>query len=293
MITNLSSIQAEFNPEYPRSDFFLKALCLQSVYALGSGSHRLYDSADVSRSFLIGNARRIGLFSGTITPSSSPPSSVPNSPGPPKSDLTEDIFPSRESNEKLEARWNTWRKQEELKRLAWSIFEYDCSFSTLSNRRGAITLNDISTRMPCGEALWEAPNSQAWASLLESSMFTLSPCSDKGAPFYPTLRDVISEKIPPESLTSWGKRLCAQAMGRILWDFKELEESVLNVGGSSSNSSLGSGGGLGLPMLSPGLKPAKETLLKSLMSLCECIRAREMEGGARDGEVEGDRVHMM
>lgn len=118
-------------------------------------------------------------------------------------------------------------------------------------------------------------------------------CAGKGAPFYPTLRDVISEKIPPESLTSWGKRLCAQAMGRVLWDFKELEESVLNVGGSSTNSGLGSGNGLGLPMLSPGLKPAKETLLKSLMSLCECIREREMEGGVREGEVEGDRVHMM
>lgn len=82
-------------------------------------------------------------------------------------------------------------------------------------------------------------------------------------------------------------------MGRILWDFKELEESVLNVGGSSNNVGPGNGGGLGLPMLSPGLKPAKETLLKSLMSLCECIRERELEGGVREGEVEGDRVHMM
>lgn len=143
--------------------------------------------------------------------------------------------------------------------------------------------------MPCAEALWEAPNAQAWASLLESGTFVLSPYADKGAPFYPTLRDVISEKIPPESLTSWGKRLCAQAMGRVLWDFKELEESVLSVGGSSSNG----GGGLGLPMLSPGLKPAKETLLKSLMSLCECIRERQLEGGVRDSEVEGDRVHTM
>lgn len=81
-------------------------------------------------------------------------------------------------------------------------------------------------------------------------------------------------------------------MGRILWDFKELEESVLSVGGSSA-SVLGSGGGLGLPMLSPGLKPAKETLLKSLMALCEGIRERQMEGGVRDGEVDGDKVHMM
>lgn len=265
------------------------------MYSLGSGSHRLYDSADVSRSFLIGNARRIGLFSGTVSPPSSSPPSAPNSPGSSNSDLrgksTEDTPLQRDTNEKLEARWNAWRKQEELKRLAWSIFEYDCSFSTLSNRRGAITLNDISTRMPCAEALWEAPNAQAWASLLELRTFTQTPYADKGTLFYPTLRDVISEKVSPETLTSWGKRLCAQAMGRILWDFKELEESVLSVGGTSTG--LASGGGLGLPMLSPGLKPAKETLLKSLMGLCECIQEKQMDGGPREGEVEGDKVHMM
>lgn len=282
---------AEYNPEYPRSDFFLKALCLQSVYALGSGSHRLYDSADVSRSFLIGNARRIGLFSGTISPPASSPSSTPNSPG--QSNVEDTSLP-RDTNEPLplEARWNTWRKQEELKRLAWSIFEYDCSFSTLSNRRGAITLNDISTSMPCAEALWEAPNAQAWAALLEPKHSTQLPCAEKGKLFYPTLRDVISEKVSPDNLTSWGKRLCSQAMGRILWDFKELEESVLSVGGTSTGG-LGNGGGLGLPMLSPGLKPAKETLLKSLMTLCESIQKKQMDTGMREGEVDGDRVHMI
>lgn len=251
----------------------------------------------MSRSFLIGNARRIGLFSGTVSPPTSSPPSAPSSPGPLGSSqhgkpTIEDSLFSRDSSEKLEARWSSWRKQEELKRLAWSIFEYDCSFSTLSNRRGAITLNDISTRMPCAEALWEAPTAQAWASLLDSGAFTQSSFTDKGTRFYPTLRDVISEKISPETLTSWGKRLCAQAMGRILWDFKELEESVLSVGGSSNTSGL-TGGGLGLPMLSPGLKPAKETLLRSLKTLCNGIRERQMEGGGREGEVDGDRVHMM
>ncbi|KAI5843830.1 fungal-specific transcription factor domain-containing protein [Morchella snyderi] len=276
----------EYNPEYPRSDFYLKALCLQSVYALGSGSHRLYDSADVSRSFLIGNARRIGLFSGTLSPPASSPSSAPNSPGRPR---VEDMPLSRDTNDQLEARWNTWRKQEELRRLAWSIFEYDCSFSTLSNRRGAITLNDISTRMPCSEALWEAPNAQAWAALLEPKHTTQSPCVERGTLLFPTLRDVVSEKVSPDTLTSWGKRLCAQALGRILWDFKEIEESVLSVGGTSTTN----GGGLGLPMFGPGLKPAKDILLKSLMTLCGSIQKKQMDGGMRDGEVDGDRVHMI
>ena len=267
------------------------ASCLQNVYALGSGSHRLYDCADVSRSALIGSARRIGLFSGHVSPPSSLPSSPPGSPsssqsgGASKSHWGED---ARDRAGDIETRWHTWRKKEELKRLAWSIFEYDCSFSTLSNRRGAITLNDISTRMPCAEALWEAPTAQAWNALLESGVFPLS--AEKGSEFYPTLRDVISGKMSPEALTSWGRRLCAQAMGRILWDFKELEESVLSSPGDPNS---GNGGGLGLPMLSPGLKPAKETLLRSLMVICDGVRERQMEGGRRDGEVDGDRAHMM
>ncbi|PUU78567.1 fungal-specific transcription factor domain-domain-containing protein [Tuber borchii] len=272
---------AEHNPEYPHSDFFLMASCLQSVYALGSGSHRLYDCADVSRSALIGSARRIGLFSGRVSPPSSSPGSAPGSPNP-KTTRDEDNCNEKEA---IEVRWRRWYVKEKLRRLAWSIFEYDCSFSTLSNRRGAITLNDISTRMPCAEALWQAPTAQAWGALLESGV--LPPGAEKGTPFYPTLRDVISGKMSPENLTSWGRRLCAQAIGRILWDFKELEESVL-----SESSSAGNDGGLGLPMLSPGLKPAKEKLLKSLMVICEGVRERQMEAGWRDGEVDGDRAHM-
>lgn len=274
-------IQAEHNPEYPHSDFFLMASCLQSVYALGSGSHRLYDCADVSRSALIGSARRIGLFSGRVSPPSSSPGSAPGSPNP-KTTRDEDNCNEKEA---IEVRWRRWYVKEKLRRLAWSIFEYDCSFSTLSNRRGAITLNDISTRMPCAEALWQAPTAQAWGALLESGV--LPPGAEKGTPFYPTLRDVISGKMSPENLTSWGRRLCAQAIGRILWDFKELEESVLSEGSSAGND-----GGLGLPMLSPGLKPAKEKLLKSLMVICEGVRERQMEAGWRDGEVDGDRAHM-
>jgi hypothetical protein len=79
-------------------------------------------------------------------------------------------------------------------------------------------------------------------------------------------------------------------MGRILWDFKELEESVLSGGGSAG---VGNGGGLGLPMLSPGLKPAKETLLRSLMVICDGVRERQMDCAWKEGEVDGDRAHMM
>lgn len=241
--------------------YFLTALCLQNLYAMGSGSHSLYDAADVSRSILIGNARRIGLFSGNPTPAqSSPPSPRPAAGhmSPPDSDPG------------LEHRWQYWKQQEGFKRLAWGIFEYDSSFSTLSNRRGAITLSDICTRMPCSEALWEAPTAAAWRALFVSNPTpSLNPDLEiRGFPFYPTLKDIMSGRQDARTITSWGKRICAQAMGRIMWDVKELEESVLAVAPAPG-----------------GFAPQKDKLLRSLALVRDSARTKA-------GDVDGDAMHL-
>lgn len=264
--------QAENDPAYGRSPFFLTSMCLQNLYAMGSGSTSLYDAADVSRSVIIGNARRIGLFSGTInsTPTSSSPSSTPGSPTirpsngrfTPNNERTQ--AQDRLNASSLEARWREWREKEGMKRLAWGIFEYDSSFSTLSNRRGAITISDITIGIPCSELLWEAPTATAWEALLahEPDVRKLL--------FYRTLKGIISGEFDAKILTSWGKRLCAQAMGRIMWDFKELEESVLSVS----------------PIGAAYFKPHKEILLQCMMRVCESSTPRA-------GEAEGDRYHWM
>jgi len=250
--------QGEYNNNYQRSHFYLMAFCLQNVYALGAGNRRLFELADASRSFLINNARRAGLFDsssnlGTATPSG-PHVSSTEDPYLSKNDLSDSA--------RLEARWLAWRDEEAEKRLAWCIFEYDCAISTLSNRRGNIAFNDMSMRIPCEEVLWEAPNAQAWATLYPR--YKSSP--PKGLPFYPVLRDVISGKAKPTILPNWGKRLCSQVIARIIWDFKELEDSALNRC-------------LALPSLTPGLRPAKDTLLKALMVLVNSMTSMtEREG---------------
>ena len=263
-------LQAENNPAYGRSPFYLQAMCLQNLYAMGSGSTSLYDAADVSRSVIIGNARRIGLFSGTInTPTSSSPSSAPASPTirPANGSHTHgerhrsDRQDSTEAD--IEARWHEWRDKEGLKRLAWGIFEYDSSFSTLSNRRGAITISDITIRIPCSESLWEAPTAALWSESVEREV------EARNQPFYHTLKCIISGRFDTKTLSSWGKRLFAQAMGRIMWDFKELEESVLS-----------------LASVDTSFKPKKEMMLRCLMRLCESATPRA-------GEAEGDRYHWM
>ncbi|KAI5785793.1 fungal-specific transcription factor domain-containing protein [Geopyxis carbonaria] len=261
------SWMAESNPEYARSAFYLQSLCLQNLYAMGSGSTSLYDAADVSRSILIGNSRRIGLFSGELSPSPSTPASAHESPSPHHTSSphhpSSNSDPAHDISLDLESRWRAWREIESLKRLAWSIFEYDSSFSTLSNRRGAITLSDITIRIPCSESLWEAPTAQAWHTLL-----TTTESDTRGMPFYTTLQAIISSRFSPRLLTSWGKRICAQAMGRMMWDFKELEESVLTVSVGAARS----------------FRPAKVKLLDSLMLVCDA-------SSTQPGEVENDRFH--
>lgn len=168
------------------------------------------------------------------------------------------------NHDDLEGRWREWREKEGLKRLAWGIFEYDSSFSTLSNRRGAITISDITIRLPCSESLWQAANPASWQALLAQEP------EIRGFHFYSTLKLIIAGRFDVDTLTSWGKRICAQAMGRIMWDFKELEESVLSVGSFCKSS----------------FKPQKEMLLRSLMRVCESSTPRAVEA-------EGDRYHWM
>ncbi|KAK9240298.1 fungal-specific transcription factor domain-containing protein [Lipomyces kononenkoae] len=195
-----------YDSTYTRSGYFVMAFLLQNIHALGSGDKRLYEEADASRSYLVSNARSMGLFS-----------------PPPK----ETVFSVRgdESAEQLERLWHAWRDEEMGKRLAWSVFEYDSSISTLSSRRGCMALNDLCNDMPCDERLWEAPTAREWAAYaFPPGQNTLA----RGLPFYRTLRDLIAGAISPDVVPNWGKRLCAQAIGRILWDFRELEDSALS-----------------------------------------------------------------
>src|SRR5436305_715928 len=119
------------------------ALCLQNVYAVGSGNRQLFEVADASRSLLINSSRSMGLFSSSSavrTQNLTTTSSASDDPYLPVNGILDD--------EKLQERWLAWRDDEADKRLAWCIFEYDCSISTLSNRRGNIAFNDMCVRMP-------------------------------------------------------------------------------------------------------------------------------------------------
>lgn len=219
------------------------------------------------------NARRCGLFSDTTSPCTRPSSAPPSPKG-----NSEDLSYSRgiSSDEPLNSQWLAWCEQERRKRVAWAIFSYDSSFSTLSNRRGGISLNDIKARLPCEEKMWEAPTAAVWAATLPPITIPNASLAYRGMPFVPTLRDVIARKLDPKEIPSWAKELCAWALGRVLWDFREMEQTAQGCGMNGVS-------GLGLPALTEGLKQTKETALAALTSLGEA--AWKNEGG------ECDKVH--
>ncbi|KAK6338883.1 hypothetical protein TWF696_009688 [Orbilia brochopaga] len=233
----------EYNEDYKRSASYLMAFCLQNVYALGAGNKRLFEMTDASRSYMINACRNLGLFT-------SPGGRSPRAR--PKVTSDDPFLPSTDASdpEKVQQHWLHWREEEFKKRLAWCIFECDCAISVLTNRRGNIALTDLCLPLPSDDPLWEAPDAQTWAALYPRHK-SIPP---RGMPFYFVLRDIMNGHQDQLSLSSWGQRLCAQGISRMIWDIRELETSPL-------------GRIVQLPVLSVGLKPAKDELLKASMIL--------------------------
>ncbi|KAK9476784.1 fungal-specific transcription factor domain-containing protein, partial [Lipomyces japonicus] len=195
----------QYDVTYMRSGYFVTAYCLQNIYALGSGNTKLYEEADASRSYLVANARWTGLFT--------------------QPRLNQFTITGEETDDELEKIWHAWRDEETGKRLAWSVFEYDCAISMLSNRRGNLALHDVNIYIPCEEKLWEAVSARQWKSYAFKPGENVLKC---GLPFFAALRTVIDQTLLLHTVPNWGKRLFTQAIGRILWDIRELEDSALS-----------------------------------------------------------------
>lgn len=158
------------------------------------------------------------------------------------------------SDSELDQAWNRWRDSEIERRIAWSVFEFDCELSTLTSKRSAFSISELPRKLPCAESLWEAPSANSWASVI---LFSSSP--PDGIPFYPLLRSIISSRRGGlKSVPSWARRICALVISRLLWDLRELEDA------SSSDI-------LGLCSLVESHKAAKENLLASLMTINDSL----------------------
>ncbi|KAL1849963.1 hypothetical protein Plec18170_007059 [Paecilomyces lecythidis] len=222
-----------------RNPSYIAASCLHQIYALGSGNRRLYELADASRGLLVTGLRELGVLSSDLERSES---SKIDYQGLKQMDAAA-----------LEQAWSRWRDIEIERRVAWSVFEFDSTLSTLTSKRGAFSISELPTKLPCAESLWDAPSANAWASVVS---FSASP--PDGIPFYPLLRSIIARKTVSNSVPAWAQRICVLVISRVLWDLRELEDA------SSPDV-------VGLSSLADSHKATRENLLASMTALSDSL----------------------
>jgi hypothetical protein len=220
-----------------RNISYLDSLCLHQIYSLGSGSRQLYQNADRSRGILIGSLRGIGALKSSLHMETD----------------TQDLNLASADPSTVHSEWIAWIGSERERRSTWASFEYDCSLCTLTSRRGAVDLSELPRRLPCPDPIWEASSATAWAALRSR----LSPDA-LGTPYSSVIAAVLSNNPVPEHTSSWGKRLCGQIIGRMLWDLKQLE--ILSMRHY-----------FGLPSLSAAQQQPKASLLRALDNLLKSL----------------------
>lgn len=85
-------------------------------------------------------------------------------------------------------------------------------------KRGIIDLSELPQYLPCSEALWEAPNAASWKAFLN-----MQPQRANDALFSTCLHSVLADEPVQADLSVFGKKLCAQGIGRLLSDLKQLD----------------------------------------------------------------------
>lgn len=216
---------------------YLAALCLHQIYSLGSGNRQLYQNADRTRGVLVGSLRGLGLLNARLN----------------IQEETADSNGATLDQTNTYAEWISWAARERDNRIAWASFEYDCSLCTLTNRRGAVDLGELPSRLPCTESLWEAPSAHAWAALRFRS-----PSKAQGAKLSSVLKAAMTGQPLGDHVSMWGRRLCGQVIGRLLWDLKQLE-------------ALSTTDYFDLPSLFKAHQHSKTSLLRGLDSLLESM----------------------
>jgi hypothetical protein len=191
---------------------FATTVLYHLVYCMGAMIPSFNESAENLRGILVRILRRAGVYRSSTTVDQWS-ADVPSN-----DDLRHD------DSRDLRLAWDRWCKAEMAKRLAWSVFEYDNSLSTLTAKRCMVSLQELPERLPCNESLWEAHSALSWA-----SMIRLTGNSLQGNAFRPTLRDVLNGNLEMDSTALWWKRCCAQTIVRLFWDLKETDNSIVSL----------------------------------------------------------------
>lgn len=221
-----------------RDPAYITAMCLHHTYSLGSGNRRLYELADAARGVMVTSLRGIGVLADDAESEDIP---------------TDPIGLRQLDDAALEDAWVKWRGRELMKRVAWMVFEFDCTISTMTNKRGAFNISELPNKLPCSNSLWEAHSARAWLSMMS---FSAGPIV--GSSFYVLMQNLSGSRMDLSTVPAWGKRLCALAISRVLWDLKEMK--------TASAPSM-----FGMSSLAAGYKASSEGMLQNLDVLNESL----------------------
>ncbi|TFB03238.1 hypothetical protein CCMA1212_004736 [Trichoderma ghanense] len=191
------NVMAVIPPEKGPDVRFLAAVCLHQTYLLGSGDDNVYHHVDRIRAFLIASLRSLGMLgSGNDDESGTDPG-------------LETVA------QPVQAEWTAWIAYEQAIRTTWAVFEYDCSVALFTNRPCVMELEDLPSRFPCADELYEAPDAQSWAELRSRL-----PNRAQG-PLVSAVVAASAGRTSPLSrdVSPWTRRLCTQIFERILRGF--------------------------------------------------------------------------
>ncbi|OQV01808.1 Fungal specific transcription factor domain-containing protein [Cladophialophora immunda] len=199
LIRRLLIFMAEQDRRFVRTGPYLTAQLLQGTHGYCTGSERLFELSESSRSTLLHQARCMGLFRF-------------EAPAPTQEDLT------------LEDMWRQWIEAEKLRRLGWVLYMYDASVAYLLNNRPFLSIGDINLNLPASAEEWAAETAQAWAALHPPRTYPTN------LPLRPTIR-ILFDGTPnaAEKITDEGHRfLVVLTLVRMLCSLKENRSSPLN-----------------------------------------------------------------
>ncbi|KIX99392.1 uncharacterized protein Z520_04968 [Fonsecaea multimorphosa CBS 102226] len=194
-----STWMGEHDPRFLRSPSYGVSLLLQHLHAMGSGSRRLFEMTDASRSRLISISRQMtcaGLYASRNDAASS----------------EKDTFQT----------WLEWVSKEQIKRLGWFLFEFDCLYSAFSKQNPCTKLEELPPEFPCEQLHWDAPTAFSWA----ACPFQTAP---RGPPTMQTISDFLEKPDPSiiSPLDNIGKRLLIRCLGQRLHACQEQMDSKL------------------------------------------------------------------
>lgn len=159
---------------------------------IGSGHDEIYQHADRARSYMIQGLQAHHL----LGPNLFDPVDIL-----PRPCLTADA---------IYTEWRAWVNHEQKLRVAWMVFEYDCSLSLLTGRPCAIVLKHLPKVFPCEDALYNASDAYTWSELASRTS------SLQGPEVSSIITLALNRLNLPHTASSWTKRLCAHIFERLL-----------------------------------------------------------------------------